>query len=125
MNFSEDLNSFLELEMVVDSGATYTQIPENLPLSTKIERKVKRMLKVATGEIIERDAGIILIDFRNEIIPTLAIFGNEGSEPLLGAVTLEEFGLAVDPVSKILVPVPELMFYFAKIGLFPKLGLNA
>ncbi|MDP2935372.1 MAG: Retroviral aspartyl protease, partial [Dehalococcoidia bacterium] len=36
---------------------------------------------------------------------TICVFGEEGTEPLLGAVTLEEFGLAVDPLNKRLIPV--------------------
>ena len=43
------------------------------------------------------------------MLPTLVIFGDKESEPLLGAVTLEEFGLAIDPVNKSLMPVPDLM----------------
>lgn len=75
----------------------------------EIKKRFKRKLKIATGEIIERDTGIIHIVLNDEVLPTLVVFGDEGSEPLLGAVTLEEFGLGVDTVNKILVPVPELM----------------
>ena len=32
-------------------------------------------------------------------------FGPEGSEPILGAITLEEMNLSVDPVARRLVPV--------------------
>ena len=35
----------------------------------------------------------------------MVVFGDEDAEPLLGAVTLEEFGLGVDPVRRRLVPV--------------------
>ena len=37
---------------------------------------------------------------------TLVVFGDEGSLPLLGAYTLEGFGLALDPVNRGLMPVP-------------------
>ncbi len=36
----------------------------------------------------------------------MVLFGDEGSLPLLGAYTLEGFGLAADPVGKRLIPVP-------------------
>ena len=36
----------------------------------------------------------------------------EGSEPLLGAVTLEEMGLGVDPLNQRLVPVTLLLAPF-------------
>jgi len=34
------------------------------------------------------------------------VFGEQGSEPILGVVTLEEFRLAVDPVNHRLIFVP-------------------
>ncbi|MDH5187172.1 MAG: hypothetical protein OEW70_08940 [candidate division WOR-3 bacterium] len=105
---------FKELEAVVDKGATYSQIPAPILDGLGIERKTKRKLKVATGEVIVRDAGIVLFNLKGEILPTLVIFGDSGSEPLIGAVTLEEFGLGIDPVNKILVPVPELMLLMIK-----------
>jgi hypothetical protein len=39
---------------------------------------------------------------------TPCIFGDKNTEALLGAVTLEELGLGVDPINQRLVPV-ELM----------------
>jgi clan AA aspartic protease len=105
---------FLEIEMVVDSGATYTQVPVSLLSQLKIDKKFKRRLKIATGEVIERDAGEIRISIKNETLTTMVIFGDERSEPLLGAVTLEQFGLAIDPVNKTLIPVPELMLLTIK-----------
>ena len=35
----------------------------------------------------------------------MVVFGDDGAEPLLGAVTMEEFGLGVDPVRRRLAPV--------------------
>lgn len=105
---------FKELEAVVDSGATYSQIPAPILEGLGIERKTKRRLKVATGEVIVRDAGIVLFNLKGETLPTLVIFGDSESESLIGAVTLEEFGLGIDPVNKILVPVPELMLFTVK-----------
>ena len=109
-----DGSHFREIEMVVDSGATYSQVPASLLAQMKIDKKYKRRLKIATGEIIERDAGEIVMSIKNETLTTMVIFGDERSEPLLGAVTLEQFGLAIDPVNKTLIPVPELMLVSIK-----------
>jgi hypothetical protein len=46
---------------------------------------------------------------RFQVLPTIVIFGDPGSEALLGAVTLEEFSLGVDPVEKRLAPVVALL----------------
>jgi hypothetical protein len=40
---------------------------------------------------------------------TLCIFGDPETTPLLGAVTLEECGLAPDPVHQRLIPVVGLL----------------
>jgi hypothetical protein len=39
--------------------------------------------------------------------------GNEGAQPLLGAITLEEFGLGIDPVGQKLTPVPGYLMALA------------
>ncbi len=41
--------------------------------------------------------------------PTMVVFGDPGSEPLLRVFTLEGFGLAADPVNRRLIPVPGLL----------------
>ncbi len=50
-----------------------------------------------------------LLTVDEETAATTCIFGDPDSMPLLGAVTLEECGLAVDPVRKRLVPVVGLL----------------
>lgn len=60
---------------------------------------------MADGRVIERETGPVLITVDGETVPTLCIFGDANSTPLLGAVTLEECGLAPDPVAQRLIPV--------------------
>ncbi len=40
---------------------------------------------------------------------TLVVFGEEETEPLLGAYALDGLGLAVDPLARRLVPAPGLL----------------
>lgn len=47
----------------------------------------------------------ILITIEGETFTTPCVLGDEGDLLLLGAVILEQFGLGVDPVRKVLVPV--------------------
>jgi hypothetical protein len=39
------------------------------------------------------------------------VFGDDAMQPILGAITLEDFMLAVDPVRQTLVEVPGLLMY--------------
>ncbi len=67
---------------------------------------VKRQFVLADGTTIERDVTQIVVRLDGRTLFTVCIFGDDGSTPLLGAVTLEEFGLSVDPVNERLIPVP-------------------
>ena len=48
---------------------------------------------------------LILMTLENQELPTVCLIGPNGGPALLGAVTLEEFALSVDPVARRLVPV--------------------
>ena len=98
-----------EVEALVDTGATYTWIPRPILERLNIIPTIKRRVKVADGRIIEREGAQIPVRLDGETLSTICLFGDEGSEPLLGAVTLEEFGLGVDPVNRQLVPIVALL----------------
>ena len=59
---------------------------------------------------MERDLGRAWVRFEGREQYALVVFGDH---PLLGAVTLEEFLLAPDPVAGRLIPVPGLMMRLA------------
>ncbi len=54
----------------------------------------------AVGTTIERGLALVRVRIDNEILPSLVIFGDEGSRPVLGRITMEELGLSVDGVSE-------------------------
>ncbi|MBI2303997.1 MAG: molecular chaperone DnaK [Chloroflexi bacterium] len=62
----------------------------------------------ADGRVIERDVAQTWVRHDGSAHITFVVFGDEGTLPLLGAYTLEGFGLAPDPLSRRLVPVPRL-----------------
>ncbi len=97
------------LDALVDTGATYTTLPGSLlrRLGVPSDRRVE--FELADGTIIEQDVGQtwVRIDGATAIVPV--VFAEEGSEPLLGAVTLEIFLLGVDPVRQRLIPVRGLL----------------
>jgi len=96
---------FEVLSAWVDSGATYTWIPAPILIRLGFTPLYSRQFRTADGRLIERDLARVPIRIGNEIQVTLVVFGDEGSEALLGAVTLEEFGLGADTVNHTLVPV--------------------
>ena len=66
-------------------------------------------LQLANGAVIERDGAEAVVEIDGARRTTVVIFGDPGSVPLLGAVTLEQFSLAPDPVARRLVPVVALL----------------
>lgn len=99
-------HNFIEVEALVDTAATYTSMPEDILARHNVQPGEKREFILAHGERVSFGMTWIRIRLDGREQPTPVIFGSRGSEPLLGAVTLEEFGLAVDPVNRRLFPVP-------------------
>ena len=95
---------FERVSALVDSGATYTFAPASLLTSLGVEPHRTMTFEMADGSLINRDFGRtwIRLNGMEEVSPV--VFGDEGITPLLGAVTLEIFGMGIDPVNTRLVP---------------------
>src|SRR5713226_3464462 len=107
-----DGSRFKELRAWVDTGAAYTWIPRTVLEELGIPRTFRRRFRLANGSEIERDCAQANVKVDGSQLITICVFGDEGSEPLLGAVTLEEMGLGVDPLNQRLVPVTLLLAPF-------------
>ena len=99
-----DNEHFETVDALVDTGSTYTMLPASLLTALGVSPIARRSLRLANGQRIYRDVGEARVRINGEVHGTPVIFGNEDSHSILGAVTLEEFSLAVDPVDKRLVP---------------------
>ena len=104
------------IEALVDTGATYTWIPRQTLDRLGIAPTGRRRLQLADGQIIERESGLVLVTVDGITVATTCIFGDPGSLPLMGVVTLEECGLALDPVRQRLIPT---------VGLLASLATNS
>lgn len=93
------------LSVLVDTGATYMTLPRDVVEALGCEPIGKRRVLLADGREEEWPFGIVLLTLEGQELPTVCLIGPNGGPALLGAVTLEEFALGVDPVAKCLVPV--------------------
>ncbi len=100
---------FVSLQALVDTGATYTWVPASVLQALGHEPDEDREFVLTDGRTRVYRIGWVPVRLEGRLRPTPVVFGDEGTEPLLGVVTLEEFGLAVDPVGRRLVPVPGLL----------------
>ena len=97
------------VEALVDSGSTYNIMPASMLRRLGIEVQGIGTFKIADGRRIKREMGEARVRLNGEDFTAPVIFGDEGVQPLLGAVTLEIFRLAIDPVEMRLIPVDGLM----------------
>ena len=100
---------FESLDVLVDTGSTYTVVPASVLRRLGVRAHRRSTLELADGSRKEWEMGRTWVRLDSKQEMTLVVFGEEGVEPILGAVTLEEFLLAPDPSRRRLVPVPGLL----------------
>jgi clan AA aspartic protease len=92
------------VNMLVDTGATYSVIPEALARAIGVKR-FKRGIRMTLGDgrRMKMNVGTAMFRIGNREAPALILFGKV-AEPVLGVETLEALGLAVDPRRQQLKP---------------------
>ena len=96
----------VNVRFLVDSGATYTVLAKEHweYLGLKPKREVELIL--ADGTVITRKLSEAVIEIPSHGEYTSPVLlGEEGDENLLGTVTLEIFGLVLDPLKRELRPM--------------------
>lgn len=91
------------LNGLVDTGATYPQVPASILDELGIERMDTVSFRLADGARVDRALGRAVIEIQGIARPVSVVFGPEGSSILLGALALEECGLAVDARHRMLI----------------------
>lgn len=114
---SPDGSRFEEIEALVDTGSTYTWVARPVLERLGVLPSFSMEFETADGRVIRREAGETQIRVNGTTRTRIVVFGDEGIVPLMGAETLEGFGLAPDPVNHRLIPVRGLL-----MTLFPTSG---
>ena len=97
---------FVTIEALVDTGATYTWVPRDVLGTLGVVPDEGWPFILADGREVRYPMGWMQIKIGGRAQPTIVVFGEPGSEPILGVVSLEEFRLAADPVNRRLISVP-------------------
>ena len=90
---------------MVDTGATYTTLPLEVVEDLGCRRVGSRQVVLADGREEEWPMTYVWVTLDGRDGPTFCLIGPPGGPALLGAVTLEEFALGVDPIAKRLIPI--------------------
>ena len=93
------------LEFIVDSGAVFSVVPTEVLRRLGIRPVQQQTFQLANNTRIVRWKGGALFKFREYVGFSEVIFGEEGDATLLGAHTLEAFGLGLDPIKRELRPM--------------------
>ena len=108
--FSEDGSRSAILDAVVDTGATYTCLPETLLNDLGIVPVRRVESELADGSVSQDDLGVARLGVQGIEVITYVTFTKEPAPVLLGAIAMETALLVVDPVRKRLVPTRALRY---------------
>jgi predicted aspartyl protease len=99
-----------EVELLADTGAPYSIVPEALLRELGVEPVQKLEFELANGSAIERNVGEVrfFYDGRKAVSPV--VFGEPGDAAVLGVVTMEALGLEVDPIRKQIRPTRLILY---------------
>jgi clan AA aspartic protease len=93
------------VRLLVDSGVTYTLLPEKVWKDLGLMPKRRATFTLADGTTVERDVSECFIKLPQGDGHTPVILGEPGDEALLGVVTLEILGLVLNPFTRELQPM--------------------
>jgi predicted aspartyl protease len=88
------------VRVLVDTGATYTMLPSTLLRGLGIVPSETERVRLGDGRLVEWGLGQAYVRYGRYETPTWILFGENRSLSVLGALTLEELRLHVDPRSR-------------------------
>lgn len=98
----------MHLNILVDSGAYMMAINETIQSQLELPFVEKRKVQLASGQVVEYDVvGPVDVRFANRKALCSAFVLPGDSEPLLGAIPMEEMDVLIHPKRQELVVNPE------------------
>lgn len=82
---------------LVDTGATDTVVPPECIDAVGLEPRAQRTYELADGRSVRMNVAVAEIEFLDDYVGGMVVFGEPGTEPLLGVTALESMGAEVDP----------------------------
>ena len=103
------------VRLLVDSGATYSLLPEQVWRAIELEPQREMGFTLADGTVVERRVSECRLSLVQGEGHTPVVLGEPGDEGLLGVVTLEILGLVLNPFNRSLQPMRAmLMSHFTR-----------
>ncbi len=102
--WNRDRTESRSLNGLVDTGASYTLVPESILDELEAEREEAMNFRLADGSLRELFIGRVDMDLQGRTRNVYVIFGTDDNNVLLGAMALEAFALAADAKHRRLIP---------------------
>ena len=102
--YAPDSANSQTLSGLVDTGASYSVIPAVVLDELGIPRDDELLFSLADGSVQQLPIGWARIEMNGQTRYVYVVFGIDQRKTLIGAMTLETFALAADPVHRRLVP---------------------
>ena len=90
-------------QALVDTGAELSWVPGDVLRSLGVEPLKKWSFRQASGQVIDRWVGAVMIHAANTVTNDDVVFGEPGDLVLLGARSLEGLNVRIEPREKRLV----------------------
>lgn len=99
---------FVAVEALVDTGAIYTMLPEDLLDRLGVPRLETDIFELADDSLVEYWIGSASVRIQERTLPVPVVFARPDNTPLLGATTLEILRFIINPMEQRLVPSPPI-----------------
>ena len=99
---------YVNVGAMVDTGSTYTSLPESMLEDLGIEREETDVFKLADNRLVEYSMGETRVRLEGRELTVPVIFAANDSTPTVGRITLAILGLGMDQVEQKLVRVNSL-----------------
>jgi predicted aspartyl protease len=102
------------VEMVANTGATLTTIPEHVARTAGLIPMGSVAVKLADGTRKNVAMAQAEVEIRGDKAPVRVLIGSDDQVPLLGLTSLETLGLKVNPVERRLEPSESTLYALAR-----------
>jgi predicted aspartyl protease len=89
-----------EVELIVDTGSTYTWIRRERLEAIGVKPSGVRRFRTIEGKTVEREVGEAAIECLGERATSIVVFAEKDDVEVMGVVALESLALEVDPITK-------------------------
>jgi clan AA aspartic protease len=103
----------VNVRFLVDTGAIYTVLPENIWRTLKLKPQRAVEFTLADGTTMTRQVSECRFTLEGQSATSPVVLGEAADAPLLGAVTLETLGFMINPLSRELLPMRMIL---ARVG---------